>query len=570
MQIAVWALILAAQGQPPAFEDISTTALEAREVHAGSADQRWIVEVNGGGLGLEDWNGDGTLDLLVVDGSTWERLRQGKLGFPPRLLLGVGNGRFKPAGKDWAMEPVPWGSGLAAGDFDGDGWCDLAVGSLGAIHLYRNLAGQGFQRVQTPGIDGAGWNTSLCFFDADANGTLDLFVVRYLHFDPETAPGLGERGARWKGQPVLFGPEGFEAQSDRLYLGAGDGTFREVSKERGFEKVAPAFGLGVVARDVDGDGDTDLYVSGDSTPNHLWRNEGAGMFSEQGFAMGLSHGSDGREQAGMGIACAPLGDTRTPSFFVTNFSGENNALYQPSRKPGRFRERSSRAGLANPSLALLGWGTGFFDWDLDGVYDLWVLNGHVYPQADAPGSDTSYAQPDQLFVRNPEGRFVPRPLHAGPDRVSRTGVAGDLDGDGDEDLVIWTMEGELQVLRNTHRSPHAWIGLDVRGPVRNSLGTEQGQGRSGAAIGAQVCVEIPEQSSRPAIRQYAEIQRSAGFQASRPARRVFGLGGHEGTVSVRVRWPAPLTGETVHTLKPGTWHVLHAPPRHTPPKEEPR
>ncbi|HPF13325.1 MAG TPA: CRTAC1 family protein [Planctomycetota bacterium] len=526
--------LLAAEGA--AYADISQVAVGALELVCGGASKDWIVEVNGGGLALEDLNGDGALDLIVVEGSTIERLRAKEVGPPPRVLLGRGDGSFALAPETWSMAGLTWGTGVALGDVDGDGWCDVCLASLGGLVLYRNLAGQGLERVEDAGLAGAGWFTSCVFFDADGNGTLDLYAARYLDFDLDKVPVRGTQGAQWKGKPVLFGPEGLEAESDRLYLGKGDGTFVDGSVEAGLESVPAAFGLGVVCQDFDLDGRPDLYVSNDSTPNHLWHNLGEGRFKEVGFAMGLSHGPEGREQAGMGIAVGQVGSDAIPSVFVTNFSGESNVLYRPSRRPGRFRERAASLGLAQTSRQRLGWGTGFTDWNRDGRADLWVLNGHVYPEADAPGTDTNYAQPDQLFVQKADGSFVEQPLFGGKDRVTRAGVAGDIDGDGDEDLVAWTMEGGLLVLRNDAPDPGSWIGLWLHQAGPNPDG-----------IGARVEVE------REGHIQRFQVQRSAGFQASRPARLVVGLGEGREPVIVRVRWPGQDESKE-YRLEPGRYH----------------
>ncbi|MEZ6019065.1 MAG: CRTAC1 family protein [Planctomycetota bacterium] len=521
--------VVRCQEQSP-FEMLGESGLEGFDARCGLPDKTHIFEVNGGGLGLEDLNGDGLLDLVAVGGSTVETLRKGEPGTRPQVFFGRGDGGFSPAGKAWELAPLPWGTGLALGDLDGDGHCDLVLASIGGLAVYRNQGGTGFEALPAPTIDG--WPTSLALFDLEGDGDLDLFVVRYLKPDLRAIPAKGSGGAIWKGHPVLFGPEGLEPEADLLFLGDGTGAF--TAADAALSAAPPAFGLGIVATDFDRDGDTDLYVSNDSCPNHLWRNDG-GQLVEVGFASGTSHAADGREQAGMGIAVGCLGDDGTPSLFVTNFSGESNALYRPRARSGGYRERSARLGIALASHDRLGWGTGFSDIDFDGDLDLWVLNGHVYPEADWAGTDTKYAQADQVLWQGAEGAFVAAPLCAAAPWVSRAGVAGDLDGDGDEDLVCWTMDRGLVVLRNTAPKRGTWMAVELEQPGRNP-----------GALGAWIEVQSPRGTQR------AEVQRTAGFQASKPARCTFGLGTIEGPVPVRITWPGGQGQEL--SLQPGRLH----------------
>ncbi|MEZ5974537.1 MAG: VCBS repeat-containing protein [Planctomycetota bacterium] len=405
--------VVRCQEQSP-FEMLGESGLEGFDARCGLPDKTHIFEVNGGGLGLEDLNGDGLLDLVAVGGSTVETLRKGEPGTRPQVFFGRGDGGFSPAGKAWELAPLPWGTGLALGDLDGDGHCDLVLASIGGLAVYRNQGGTGFEALPAPTIDG--WPTSLALFDLEGDGDLDLFVVRYLKPDLRAIPAKGSGGAIWKGHPVLFGPEGLEPEADLLFLGDGTGAF--TAADAALSAAPPAFGLGIVATDFDRDGDTDLYVSNDSCPNHLWRNDG-GQLVEVGFASGTSHAADGREQAGMGIAVGCLGDDGTPSLFVTNFSGESNALYRPRARSGGYRERSARLGIALASHDRLGWGTGFSDIDFDGDLDLWVLNGHVYPEADWAGTDTKYAQADQVLWQGAEGLRRSAPM-----RCRAVGLAG--------------------------------------------------------------------------------------------------------------------------------------------------
>lgn len=504
--------------------DVTDTALPGVELTCGGASKDWILDVNGGGLALVDLNRDGNLDLVVVDGSTPERVRQAKKGLPPRVFLGTANGSFVAGGEAWKMAGDGWGTGCAVGDVDGDGWSDLVVTQWGRVRLFHNLQGAGFEEwTHRAGLSAEGWHTSAGFLDFDGDGCLDLFLVRYLEFDYAQQQPRGKAGASWKGHSVMAGPEGFVPQGDLLYRGLGDGRFEACEGVLG--SADAAFGLGVVTLDVNGDGMLDIFVSNDSHPNHLWVAQPGGGFLEQAFDWGLGYGANGREQAGMGIACADLNGDGRPALLVTNFSGEPNALYVPARKVGAYREKSSRMGIAGASWTSLGWGTGFFDGDLDGELDAFVLNGHVYPEADRPGSDTSYGQTDHLYVRQ-AGGFAVRPLVAEQNFVSRAGVAGDLDGDGDQDLVVLTLDRGVRVLRN--RAPKVGRAMVVQLVARSG---------DRDAPGARVELTLGDK------RFTRLVSTGGGFQAAQPAEVFFALPKTAVEWTLKVFWPSGGTSE---------------------------
>jgi hypothetical protein len=509
--------------QAPLFErrDLVVNG-EVVRTRCGSADKDYIVEVNGGGIVLGDFDRSGSVDIVVISGSSIAEVEANQPGDAPRLFLNDGAANFSAAPEAWNMAPGRWGMGGTAGDVDGDGDLDLVVTQWGPTRLFVNQEGRGFVEKTDAGFSGSRWGTSAAFLDYDDDGHLDLVVVNYLAFRRDEIESRTSGACKWKGLPVMCGPEGLTAVHDQLFRGRGDGTFEDVTAAAGFRPEAAAFGLGVTTVDYDLDGDTDVYVTNDSTPNHLWENQGDGTFVEVGFRRGVDLDANGKEQAGMGIAVGDIDEDGLQDLFVTNFSGEANAFYQSrASKSGsspRFSDRSHAVGLGGPSLQMLGWGTGAIDADLDGDLDLYVMNGHVYPQADAPGTDTRYAQPDQLYV-NESGRFVVRTLAGGPDLVSRSAAHADLDGDGDLDIVGTQVDGAVQVFVN-RTAPGRWIAFDVEAVGGNRDG-----------LGAIVEIVAGDRKRR------AEIRTSGGFQAGLPPTVHFGLGALESVDLVRVALP---------------------------------
>jgi len=433
---------------------------------SGRMPSREIAEVNGGGVALFDYDRDGDLDLFLANGATLEAAEQGP---GSRLYANRGNGSFEDATAMAGIDLRRWATGVAVGDYDGDGWDDLYVACFGRNVLLRNQAnadgGRRFVDVTAlAGVGDPGWSTSAAFGDLDGDGDLDLFVVHYLEFDPLRPPAR----TTFKGAPVMAGPRGLRAQPDTLFENRGDGTFADVSAAAGVRAEGRLdYGLVTLILDFDGDGRSDIFVGNDSTANQLYRNLGGLRFEEVAARAGVAVTEQGLAQAAMGVAVADVDGDGRPDLFHTAFSDDTNTL-RLNLGEGVFAERTAQFGLAAASRPWLSWGCGFYDFDLDGDEDLFVTSGHVYPEMDGPDFGASWAQVPLLFDRQ-GGRFEPA-SGAGDWQTQRAhgrAVAfGDLDRDLDVDIVMTTLNGRPWVLRNDAARGGA-LAVELRAPAPN-------------------------------------------------------------------------------------------------------
>ncbi len=482
---------------------------------SGGMPSREILEVNGGGVALFDWDEDGDLDVFLANGAT---LADPERGPGSRLYANRGDGTFEDVTRKAGIDLVRWAMGVAVGDYDGDGWDDLYVACFGPNVLLRNVEGRRFEEV--PGAAGAAdprWSTSAAFADLDGDGDLDLYVVDYLAFDPRKPPDRA--GKAYRGVPVMAGPRGLAAQPDALYENLG-GRFREVPLPA--ERPADAgtdYGLTVRVLDYDYDGRPDVFVGNDSTPDRLYRNLGGLRFEEAGFAAGVATNGMGTPQATMGIGQADVDGNGRLDLFVTVFSDDTNTLHL-DLGGGLFDDRSAQYGLGAVSRPYLGWGCGFFDFDLDGDEDLLIANGHVYPEMDDPEVGGSWAQRPLLFERRGarfeavcEEEWCRRTYHG------RAAAFGDLDRDGDVDAVMTTLNGPVVVLRN-------------EAPARRSL-TVRVEGTPGNPRGYGSVVEIETAAGI----QRRWIGGGGSYQSADAPEAYFGLADAAGPATVRVRWP---------------------------------
>jgi len=477
-------LALAAAAWEPSqgsFTDVTAAAgLSGLHVVSGSAAKDYILETIGTGVAAFDFDNDGWQDLFFVNGSRLEGFPAGEAPLQ-RLLRNRGDGTFEDVTARSGLGAHFWGFGAATGDYDNDGMTDLYVTAWGPDRLFRNRGDGTFADVsEASGIRDDRWGASAAFADFDNDGLLDLFIANYVSFDTKKVPRRAdpERPCWYRGAMVMCGPTGLEAEADILYRNNGDGTFEDVTARAGIRTDIGMFGLGVAVADYDEDGDSDIYVANDATPNQLYRNRGDGTFDEVGAMSGVAYGSDGTEQGSMGTAFGDYDGDGRLDIVVTNFSHQSFQLYRYAGE-GYFEDMTYPSGLAEATFLSLGWATGFFDMDNDGDLDIFFANGHVYPGVDAMQIGTTYLQRNQFMRNDPapsgaERLFVDlgRQARVAPDvlRSYRGGGPFDFDRDGDLDLVLTVMDSPPVLLRNDGSASGAWIGMRPIGRVANRSG----------------------------------------------------------------------------------------------------
>lgn len=547
------ALLLAAQvptPAPPTFQDIAAAAGLRDVIVSGGLKKNYVLEVNGSGACWLDYDGDGWLDLYLVNGSTLAKL-QGKASAKTtakttnHLYRNNRNGGFADVTAKAGVPGRGWGFGCVAADYDNDGKVDLLVTNFGANILYRNRGDGSFADVTSrAGVAGGDiWHAGAAFADYDRDGDLDLFVPGYLDFNAK-APEF--KTCEYRGVPVhACGPLGYRGAPDALYRNNGDGTFADVTVAAGAADRQLYYGFQAVWEDFNNDGWPDLFVGNDSNPNYLYRNRGDGTFTETGVASGLAYSGDGKEMSSMGVAVGDYDGDGWMDIFITTFADDNYVLFH-NEGEGLFSDVSYPAGVGEPTIPFLGWATAFFDYDNDGHPDLFCANGHVYPEVDGRLRET-YRQPLQLLRNLGNGKFtdssdktgfrVIRPVSA------RGGAYADFDNDGDLDLAISAMDAPPLLLRNdaTERLPKAhWLRLKLEGVKSNRAG-----------IGARV------QLTAGGRLQTASPRAGESYLSSHDPRLHFGLGSAS-TADVEVSWPSGARSRHPG-LAVGREHVLREP-----------
>ena len=521
---AWWSGLAGADQQPPAalaFEDVAPKAgLSAfRHVGGGTPEKRYIPEVMSGGVCAADLDGDGWVDVLLVNGGSFESAA-GRTSPPPHgLFRNTGNGVFTDVTSRSGIRNAGWGMGCAVADYDNDGDPDIYITNfLAPNQLWRNDGEWRFSDLSNDaGVGGprGRWNTGATFGDYDLDGHLDLFVAGYVRLDPAALPEPADTAdCRHRGLVVNCGPRGLEGEGDLLFRNLGNGTFRTVTDTA----IDPRkfYGLGAAFLPLGTDGAVALYVANDSTPNALYTFRDR-KITDVALETGLALSEQGHEQAGMGIAWGDYDADGLTDLYVTNFVDDYNTLYRNLGKE-LFGDLTRRAGLAQPTWLYMGWGTALADFDRDGRDDIVVVNGHVYPQVDRLNLPSKWRMPPQVFHNAGDGRFVELPRTAVPGEAVGRGLAiADFWNDGTAGIVVNNLDGAPALYRATP-SPNRYLELLLEGA------------RIRDATGARVDIRW---SGGRAVRLVV----SGGSYLSSNDRRVHAGVGRATTADVEIVWP---------------------------------
>ena len=514
-------LVIAAPlpGQP-IFTDVARQVGIDFVQDPGMEGKHMAPEVMGSGCALFDYDNDGDLDVYLVQAGPLPESNKPRP--PDRLYRQNADGKFTDVTAESGLSDTGYGTGVSVGDFDNDGFVDVFVTNYGTNSLYRNQGNGKFANVTAKsGIQGSHWSESSAFCDYDDDGFLDLYVTNYVKFDPTKVCVKGD------GAPDYCSPQSLPYDTDTLYHNNGNGTFTDVTRASGIAS-ARLPGLGVVCADFTGDGRMDFYVANDGEPNNLWVNQGSGKFEDQAFLMGAAVSALGRPQASMGVALGDVDSDSDLDLFMTHLIGDYNTLYVNDGKFG-FEDRSAAAGLVAPSLPFTGFGTAFIDFGHDGDLDIVVVNGAVdrhkpYPGARMTDYWNRYAEPKHLYVNDGQGRFKEIGKDAGSFStdidVSRGLAVGDVDGDGDLDLLVNNTAGPARLYRNDAKKVGSWL-----------LVRAWDEKRKRDAQGAVVTVSAGG-------KQYVRVADPAfSYLSASDPRAHFGITGARRADSIRVRWP---------------------------------
>jgi enediyne biosynthesis protein E4 len=518
-------------GGPVIFQDVTKQAGLATWHHTmGTPEKQFIIETNGSGVGLIDYDNDGWLDIYLVNGSTYDA-EKGKAAAPHAALFHNNHdGTFTNVAEKAGVTNDRWGFGVAIGDYDNDGWPDIFVSNFGKNRLYHNNHDGTFTDVaEKAGVTLGNWSTGATFGDYDGDGRLDLFVAGYVHYDINNPPVPGSKSVsfsfcQFRGVGVMCGPRGLPGERDHLFHNNGDGTFTDVSEKAGVNDPNGYYGFAAIFADLNNDGKVDLAVGDDSTPNYLYINKGNGVFEDDSYASGFALNQDGRETATMGLAIGDYQNNGRLDLLTTDFSDDYKVLYH-NDGDANFTDISYHAGIAQDAIPFLGWGVGFLDYDNDGWLDIMMINGHVYPQVDKQDWGTTFAQRPLLY-HNMEGKkfaYVPPVKGTGLAVVvpGRGAAFGDLFNDGKIDVVINALDSAPVLLRNVDSNVHHWVALKLIGGPKSPRD----------AVGSAVYLTAGK------IKQRRDVISGGSYLSSNDQRVHFGLGDADKVDQVEIHWP---------------------------------
>jgi hypothetical protein len=528
------------------FIDVTrASGIDFRHVNGSSAEKHLVETMGSGGL-FFDYDNDGWIDIFLVDGGSLADADLARTA-RHRLYRNSGDGTFQDVGDRSGIRHRGYGMGACAGDVDNDGWVDLYVTNFGPNTLYRNHAGTFTDITSRAGVGSPLWSAACAFADIDLDGDLDLFVVNYVELDPGRSPFCGNARTRTR---FYCHPLNYSPLPNTLYLNDGRGVFTDVTERSGIAAFR-GNGLGVVIADYDDDGLPDVFVANDSMPNFLFHNAGDGRFAEIGLRAGVAVATDGQARAGMGTDAADYDGDGRADLVVTNLDFETHSLYR-NLGDRLFAYATVESGIGYATLPFVGFGVVFFDADNDAQLDLAIANGHIMDNASEFRAGATHAQRNLLFRRVTSRRFVEAGSTAGPGfalvKVSRGLVSGDIDNDGDLDLLVTNNGQTVDLLRNeTSERGH---GLMIR-----LVGKESN--RDG--VGARVRVTAGQTQVR-------EAKAGSSYLGQNDPRLHFGLGSASAADRIDVRWPSgrretlrDVAANQILTIREGDGIVARAP-----------
>jgi hypothetical protein len=520
------------------FLDVAKeSGLHAKTIYGGEHKNRYLLETTGCGVAFYDFDHDDWLDLFLVNGTRLEGFPKGDEPIS-RLFKNNRDGTFTDITAKSGMTRSGWGQGCCVGDYDNDGLDDLFVSYYGQPILYKNHGDGTFTDVTAKaGLTQSKtrWTSGCAFLDYDRDGHLDLFVANYIDFDIKTAPLPEAAGCAYKGIQVACGPPGLDGGKNILYHNNGDGTFTDVSEKAGMWDTIGTYGLSVTVADLNNDGWPDIYVANDSTAATYYENQKDGTFKDTAIESGIAYSPDGKPQAGMGVAVGDFNRDGLLDIVKTNFAGDTDSLYQ-NLGDGTFEDHTYLSGLGI-NTRFLGWGVGFVDLDNDGWLDIFISNGHVYPEVDGSHLDSAYAEHKYVYRNLRTGQFEEVTSLAGPGitaPVAARGCAfGDYDNDGDLDVVVNCVNSVPQLLRNDATIHRNWIKIRLVGKKSNRTG-----------IGARIVVTAqtaPQDQSgvgKQPLQQIDEVRSGGSYYSQNDLRIHFGLDKAEKADAVEISWPS--------------------------------